>query len=146
MKNNETIINDHDVNTMMGDGIEMLLSAMKMDYIRWSNDCKKAEENRPRTELEIKYPEMNKRDPKIMEDMIKDYCEGLEVKEGRKYFKIISNKRGSSSVVGFVVKYGDRKFLEGDMLKPAGWAKPARNFARGNVLNKIGNVRWTGIG
>ena len=168
MKNNETIItetnsekgwrlyidhlknkekfNDHDVNTMMGDGIEMLLSAMKMDYVRWSNACKKAEENRPRTELEIKYPEMNKRDPKIMEDMIKDYCEGLEVKEGRKYFKIISNKRGSSSVVGFVVKYGDKKFLEGDMLKPAGWAKPARNFARGNILNKIGNVRWTGIG
>jgi len=140
------LFNDHDENTMLGSSIDILLVALSQDYIRWSNSCRKAEENRPRTELEIKYPEMNKRNPKIYDDMIKDYCEGLEVKEGRKYFKIISNTRGSSSVLGFIVKYGDKKFLEGDMLKPAGWAKPARNFARGNVLNKVENVRWTGIG
>ena len=136
MKNNETKITD---------GIDILLVALSQDYIRWSNICEKAEKNRPRTELELKYPEMNKRDPKIYKDMIKEYCEGLEVKEGSKYFKIISNTNGCSSVLGFIVKYGDKKFLEGDMLKPAGWAKPARNFARGNVLNKVIHVRWTGI-
>ena len=52
------------------------------------------------------------------------------------------------SVKGFIVKSGDKKFREGDMLKAAGWAAPARNFARGNVLDGTGfnNARWTGIG
>ena len=145
MKKIDRLPNAHDSATMMGSSIDILLVALSQDYIRWSNACKEAEENRPRTELEIKYPEILKRNPKIYDDMINEYCEGLEVKENRKYFKIISNTHGSSSVLGFIVKYGDRKFLEGDMLKPDCWATPARNFARGNILNKVENVRWTGI-
>ena len=80
--------------------------------------------------------------------MEKAYCEGLEVTEDSRYWKIISDKRGSRSVCGFIAKAGDKKFREGDMLKAAGWAAPARNFARGNVLDGRGvnEVRWTGIG
>ena len=82
--------------------------------------------------------------------MEEEYCEGLEVTEGSRYWKITStNGSGTSrSVKGFICKDGDKKFREGDMLKPAGWAAPARNFARGNVLDGRGvnEVRWTGIG
>ena len=85
-----------------------------------------------------------------MNEMIENYCSGLDVTEGSRYWKITStNGSGTGrSVSGFIVKAGDKKFCEGDMLKAAGWAAPARNFARGNVLDGRGvnEVRWTGIG
>ena len=112
----------------MRNEIEKVLEAMREDYIRWSG------------------PERSK----IKYEMIVNYCNGLEVTEGSRYWKIVStNGSGTSrSVSGFIVKAGDKKFLEGDMLKAAGWAAPARNFARGNVLDGTGfdNARWTGIG
>ena len=112
----------------MREAIEKVLEAMRKDYIRWSG------------------PERSE----IKDKMIEEYCYGLEVEENRRYWKIIStNGSGTSrSVNGFIVKAGDKKFREGDMLKAAGWAAPARNFARGNVLDGSGvdNVRWTGIG
>jgi len=92
------------------------------------------------------------REMDIRNKMIVEYCEGLAVKEGSRYWKITgSNGSGSQvSVKGFIVKAGDKKFREGDMLKAAGWAAPARNFARGNVLDGSIvpgiNVQWTGIG
>jgi len=113
----------------MRNEIEKVLEAMREDYCRWS----KAGLGGP-SEIKTKIEE--------------DFCEGLEVTEGSRYWKIISDKRGSRSVSGFIVKAGDKKFREGDMLKAAGWAAPARNFARGNVLDGtgLGNARWTGIG
>ena len=81
-------------------------------------------------------------------DVPEEYCGGLRVEENRRYWKITSSKGSQTSVSGFIVKDGDKKFREGDMLKAAGWAAPARNFARGNVLDGRGvnEVRWTGIG
>ena len=118
--------------------IEKVLEAMKSDYHRWSMTGREVHQN----------TEEFCRAIDIREKMEKDYCEGLEVTEGSRYWKIISDKRGSRSVCGFIAKAGDKKFREGDMLKAAGWNAPARNFARGNVLDGTGvnEVRWTGIG
>ena len=115
----------------MREEIEKVLEAMREDYKRWNRRgfCERED---IRTEME------------------ENYCNGLEVEENRRYWKIISTSGSGTqrSVNGFITKSGDKKFREGDMLKAAGWATPARNFARGNVLDGTGfeNARWTGIG
>ena len=123
----------------MRNEIEKVLEAMREDYKRWTMATRTVHQN---------VEEFN-RAIEIREEMTEEYCKGLEVTEGSRYWKIISNDRGGGrSVKGFVAKAGDKKFREGDLLNPAGWAAPARNFARGNVLDGtgLGNARWTGIG
>ena len=122
----------------MRNEIEKVLETMREDYKRWSMMTRTVHQN---------VEEFN-RAIEIREEMTEEYCKGLEVTEGSRYWKIISNDRGGGrSVKGFIAKAGDKKFREGDMLKPAGWAAPARNFARGNVLEgDLRGVRWTGIG
>ena len=118
----------------MRNEIEKVLEAMREDYRRWSDSSKIFNHDAQRR----------------CDEMIENYCSGLKVEENRRYWKITStNGSGTSrSVNGFIAKAGDKKFREGDMLKAAGWAAPARNFARGNVLDGTGleNARWTGIG
>ena len=114
----------------MRNEIEKVLETMKEDYKRLSDMCAHGERRAINT------------------TMYEEYCDGLEVTEGSRYWKIIGKSGSSRSVKGFIAKAGDKKFREGDMLKAAGWAAPARNFARGNVLDGTGvkMVRWTGIG
>ena len=65
------------------------------------------------------------------------------VKTGSKYVKILVKDGGSAW--GFVVNTdNDKKFKKGDILKCAGWAAPARNSARGNVLEGGYPINWTG--
>lgn len=84
----------------------------------------------------------------------KNWCERANIKHGRdykftaqlgrKYAKIIKDD-GQKSVWGFVQLVDDKKFRKGDILMAAGWQGPARNKARGNVLDETFNmVRWTG--
>ena len=109
--------------------IEKVLDVMKADYRKRS---------------------IRSADAIIMTKMGAEYDDGLEIKEGIRYYKIICNNDHQRRVAGFVVKAGHVKFKEGDLLKAATWAAPAKNFARGNVFDeksfKMGSVRWTGIG
>ena len=123
----------------MRNEIEKVLEAMREDYKKWTMMTRKVHQN---------VDDFN-RAIDIREEMTENYCNGLEVTEGSRYWKITgtSGSGTSRSVKGFIVKAGDKKFLEGDMLKAAGWASPARNFARGNVLEgDLHGARWTGIG
>ena len=82
------------------------------------------------------------------ERMYYEFATTLSERTGSKYVKIITG----SSVWGFiVVSKNDAKFKYGDVLKAASWRAPARNFARGNVIDdsveklRKETVRWTGV-
>jgi hypothetical protein len=77
----------------------------------------------------------------ITAKMNEKYANSFEVKHGRKYIKILSNRSATAFIVG---TDKDKKFKLGDILKPAGYAAPARNSARGNVLDGDYPINWTG--
>jgi hypothetical protein len=93
------------------------------------------------------------KDLKELEAERETFRRGLSMAVGKKYIKIVSESGGAE---GFIVNTSDDKtFRLGDMLKSASWSTPARNFARGNVLDdmpKNGSqqkglppIKWTGI-
>jgi len=65
---------------------------------------------------------------------------------GRKFIRVVKTSWGSTSVHSFICIQPHGKFQFGDILKAAGWAAPAKNFARGNVLDPSSYVdhKWTG--
>jgi hypothetical protein len=74
-----------------------------------------------------------------------EMVDNLHVEEGRKYLKVVKKMGSQEMVWGFIVKKDDKKFRAGDILKAASWAAPARNQARGNILDgDFSWVRWTG--
>ena len=120
----------------VNEGMTNLLSHMKEDYHNWSMRGRTVHQN---TEDFI-------RESKIRERMEEEYNSGLDYELHTKYIKVVSDKHGGCSVCAFVVATeNDKKFRFGDILKPAGWKGPARNFARGNILeNDFHGVHWTG--
>lgn len=111
-----------DMNTEM----TALIKNIKNDYLKWTLSC---------TSDADELTEINK-------TMIAEFNEKLTYKTGSKYIKIY--KEGGS-VWGFVVNTdNDKKFKKGDILKPAGYNAPARNAARGNIIDGGYTIRWTG--
>ena len=71
-----------------------------------------------------------------------DYADNFDIRYGKKYIKIVEKGGG---VKAFVVGVDDdKKFKKGDILKAAGWNAPARNAARGNILDGGYAIDWTG--
>jgi len=102
-----------------GEGVDTLIEKIKADYATFSRGG---------------YTELRKQ-------MIAEFNNSIEVIAGRKYIKIVSN----GSVWGFIIiGENDKQFRRGDILKAAGWNAPARNFARGNILEGNYKVHWTG--
>ena len=103
-------------------GLDSMLDHMRADYAKWSKLGDDPNGTRAR--------------------MTEEYCASLRYSMGKKYVKVTDG----SSVKAFVVACDDdKKFQYGDILKPAGWKTPARNFRRGNVLDRsFDRVRWTG--
>jgi len=78
------------------------------------------------------------------QEQLDNFMESIEFSGGSKYIKVIRNDN-QRTVWGFIVNTeNDSKFKYGDILKPAGWAAPARNKARGNVFEDLSWVQWTG--
>ena len=123
------MIEDGEDNALLKEGVDELVELAKDDYRAWSD-------------LGSRYDGDTDSRRRIKEDMIARYNSEISYYAGSKYMKVVTG----SSVWGFVVKvHNDKKFRFGDILKAAGWATPARNFARGNVLDgDLRGVRWTG--
>jgi hypothetical protein len=103
-----------------------LLDTIKAEYTRFMT------RNGKITELEL---------ANHQKDMIVDFALKLDYTEGKKYIKVMTG----NSVWGFIVKGdNDKKFRKGDILKAAGYNAPARNHARGNIIDGGYTICWTG--
>ena len=96
------------------EGIENLIDAAVKDFQGWTSKFT---------------------DQKTFEEVRNKY----RVEDNRKYTKILYQ----NGAWGFVQKQDDKRFKKGDLLKPAGYYAPARNYSRGNIFTG-GVVNWTG--
>jgi hypothetical protein len=100
------------------DGIDNMMAGAKEDYAQT----------------------MGRNDSAYTKQKLENYESQTTVKEGKKYIKVIYDR----SVFAFIVKEDFKHFRRGDVLKPAGWAAPALNKPRGNVLEGNYPIQWTG--
>ena len=73
-------------------------------------------------------------------EQVDNWDNKTRVSEGKKYIKIVQD----TGVFAFVMKEDSGRFKKGDILKAAGYNKPALNSARGNVLEGNYAIQWTG--
>ena len=106
--------------------IEKLIEDIVNDYANWQGACAARRADTC---------------SKVQNDMFDRFKSRISFKEGKKYIKIFTE---GGSVWGFVVKQDDEKFRKGDILKAAGWNAPARNSARGNIVDGGYSIQWTG--
>ena len=103
--------------------VQKYLDLIKADYANWQSGR-----------------QLDAMQQKIRDEMIATFNAKLRVDHGNKYIKVVSNGGAHS----FIVTKDNGKFRKGDVLKAASWAAPARNFARGNILDGTAKPMWTG--
>ena len=103
------------------DGITNMMLGAKDDYIRMSTSGGK--------EL-----------TGYSKEQVDNWDNKTKISEGKKYIKIVQD----TGVFAFVMKEDSGHLKKGDILKAAGYNKPALNSARGNVLNGNYHIKWTG--
>ena len=114
----------------MKNEMNTLIENIKEDYLTWTTGCAYAKVGGTGELTDI-----NK-------EMVARFNEKITYKTGSKYIKVFNE---GGSVWGFVVNTdNDKKFKKGDILKAASWAAPARNKARGNIVDGGYTINWTG--
>ena len=114
------------MNEAMTTAVNELIEAIKTDYFAFLN-------------------RMDEEPSAYAKEQMARFDDMIEIRPGNKYIKIIRPCGKDRSVWGFIVNTeNDKKFRKGDILKAAGWAAPARNAARGNILDGGYRIQWTG--
>jgi len=108
-----------DKSTTLLEGVGKMIDAMVADYGKFGYHTKNDE---------------------VRNNMFNEYRDGFKTMTGQKFIKVVNN----NSVKAFIVKEDNGKFKKGDILKPASWRAPAKNRARGNVLEAGYSIQWTG--
>ena len=106
----------------LDEGIKNLMAGAKLDYERMST-------RNGQTEL-----------TGYSKEQVDNWDNKTKVMPGKKYIKIVQD----TGVFCFVAKEDFKHFKKGDVLKAAGYNKPALNAPRGNVLEGNYPIRWTG--
>ena len=115
------MINVNKTAKTLEDGIKNMMSGAKDDYKRWSTNA-------------------HGEQSQWAKDSVADWDNKTKISEGKKYIKIVQD----TGVFAFVMKEDSGRFKKGDILKAAGYNKPALNSARGNVLTGNYAIQWTG--
>ena len=102
-------------------GIAIMMQGAKDDYIRMSTSGCKELTGYSKEQVDL-------------------WDHNTTVYEGKKYIKIVQG----TGVFCFIAKEDFKHFKKGDILKAAGYNKPALNSARGNVLTGNYAIQWTG--
>ena len=105
----------------LNDGIKNMMEGAKADYVRMSTSGGK----------ELTGYSL---------EQVEQWDNKTKVTFGKKYIKIVQD----TGVFAFVMKGDSGRFKKGDILKAAGYNKPALNSPRGNVLTGDYQIQWTG--
>lgn len=120
--NNDEVPNMTTQTTDMNVAVGQLIQAIKDDYATWMKLSGSS-------------------NTAVKEEMIEEFNEQISYTVGKKYIKVTKG----GSVWGFIVNVDDdTKFKKGDLLMAKTYSSPARNKARGNILDGGYKINWTG--